>query len=146
MARSRATTVDGYLDELPPPRRELGTALRAFILKNLPEGYVESIGWGMPVYEVPLSRHADTYNGQPLGYVAFAAQKHGWSLYLMGVAMDPARRASLLAAFAAAGRKADLGKSCLRFRSLDDLPLQEIGCLIASTPVEAFIAEHERRR
>lgn len=146
MARSKATTVDAYLDELPPERRATGVALRRLIRTHLPKGYVEAMSWGMPSYEVPLSRHADTYNGQPLAYVAFAAQKNGWSLYLMGVHVDAAGEAALREAFAAAGKKPDLGKSCLRFRTLDDLPLAAIGELIASTPVADFIAKHERVR
>lgn len=146
MARSKASTVDAYLDELPADRRAIGVALRQLIRKHLPKGYVEAISWGMPSYEVPLSRHADTYNGQPLAYVAFAAQKNGWSLYLMDLTVDAAGEAALRKAFAAAGKKPDLGKSCLRFRTLDDLPLAAIGELVAATPVADFIARHERAR
>lgn len=144
MARSNAVTVDAYLDELPPERREAARTLRRMILAHLPEGYVESMNWGMPCYEVPLSRHADTYNGQPLGYVAFAAQKNGWSLYLMDLAMNADKEVALRTAFAKAGRKLDLGKSCVRFRTPEDVPLEAIGALIASTPVADFIAGHER--
>lgn len=146
MARSKAVTVDAYLDELPPERRAAARTLRRMILAHLPEGYVESMSWGMPCYEVPLSRHADTYNGQPLGYVAFAAQKNGWSLYLMDLAVNADKEAALRTAFAKAGRRLDLGKSCVRFRTLEDVPLEAIGELIASTPVADLIAGHERAR
>lgn len=146
MARSAATTVDAYLAELPPERRAVAAALRALILEYLPHGYVETISWGMPSYEVPLSRYADTYNGQPLGYVAFAAQKNGYSLYLSGVYTDPDKDAALRAAFAQAGKKLDRGKACVRFKRLDDLPLPAIGALIAVIPVTDFIAGHERSR
>lgn len=146
MARSKATTVDAYVGELPPERRAVAQTLRRMILAHLPEGYVETMNWGMPSYEVPLSRHADTYNGQPLGYLAFAAQKNGWSLYLMGLALDADKEAALREAFAKAGRKPDMGKSCVRFRTLDDLPLDAVAGLIASTPVADFIAAHERAR
>lgn len=146
MARSAATTVDAYLAELPPDRRAIAERLRELIVANLPEGYVEAMNWGMPSYEVPLSRHADTYNGQPLGYVAFAAQKNGYSLYLLGVSVDAAREAELREAFARAGRKLDMGKACVRFKRLDDLPLEAIGRLIAATPVDEFIAACERSR
>lgn len=146
MARSAATTVEDYLAELPPERRAVAAALRALILEHLPHGYVETISWGMPSYEVPLSRYAHTHNGQPLGYVAFAAQKNGYSLYLSGVYMDPDKDAALRAAFAQAGKKLDMGKSCVRFKRLDDLPLPAIGTLIAGTSMADFIACYERSR
>jgi uncharacterized protein YdhG (YjbR/CyaY superfamily) len=146
VARSDATTVDAYLAELPPDRRAIAERLRELIVANLPEGYVEAMNWGMPSYEVPLSRHADTYNGQPLGYVAFAAQKNGYSLYLLGVSVDAVREAELREAFARAGRKLDMGKACVRIKRLDDLPLEAIGRLIAATPVDEFIAACERSR
>ena len=95
MVSSAARSVDEYLAQLPGERREVAVALRKLVRDHLPPGYVEAMNWGMPCYEVPLARHPDTYNGQPLGYVAFAAQKNGYSLYLMGVHGDPAREARL---------------------------------------------------
>ncbi|HEX7768702.1 MAG TPA: DUF1801 domain-containing protein [Dokdonella sp.] len=146
MAGSTARTVEDYLARLPEERREIAAALRRLVLEHLPQGYVESMNWGMPCYEVPLARHPGTYNGQPLGYVAFAAQKNNYALYLMGVYADGALEARLRAGFERIGRKPDIGKSCVRFRRLEHLPLEEIGDLIASTPVDAFIAMHERQR
>lgn len=146
MARSAATTVDAYLAELPPERRAVAERLRELIAANLPAGYVEAMNWGMPSYEVPLSRHPDTYNGQPLGYVSFAAQKNGYSLYLIGVSVDADREAELREAFARAGKKLDMGKACVRFKRLDDLPLPAIGRLIAAMPVDDFVAACERSR
>lgn len=146
MVSSAARTVDEYLEQLPAERREVATALRKLVRDHLPPGYVEAMNWGMPCYEVPLSRHADTRNGQPLGYVAFAAQKNAYSLYLMGVYGDPAREARLRAGFDRIGRKPDIGKSCVRFRKLEHLPLEEIGELIASISVDELIAAHERQR
>jgi uncharacterized protein YdhG (YjbR/CyaY superfamily) len=146
MVSSAARTVDEYLEQLPAERREVATALRKLVRDYLPPGYVEAMNWGMPCYEVPLSRHADTRNGQPLGYVAFAAQKNAYSLYLMGVYGDPAREARLRAGFDRIGRKPDIGKSCVRFRKLEHLPLEEIGELIASISVDELIAAHERQR
>jgi hypothetical protein len=145
MVSSAARNVDEYLEQLPAERREVAIALRKLVRDHLPPGYVEAMNWGMPIYEVPLSRHPDTYNGQPLGYVAFAAQKNGYSLYLMGVYGDPAREARLLAGFERIGRKPDMGKSCVRFRKLEHLPIEEIGELIASVPVDTLIALHERQ-
>jgi hypothetical protein len=144
MVSSAARSVDEYLAQLPGERREVAVALRKLVRDHLPPGYVEAMNWGMPCYEVPLARHPDTYNGQPLGYVAFAAQKNGYSLYLMGVHGDPAREARLRAGFDRIGRKPDMGKSCVRFRKLEHLPLEEIGELIASMPVEELVTLHER--
>ncbi|NUT94440.1 MAG: DUF1801 domain-containing protein [Saccharothrix sp.] len=138
MVRSRASTVEAYLDELPAARREVVAAVRAVVLANLPEGYDEGMAWGMITYSVPLSRSGKTYNGQPLGYVALAAQKNHLSLYLMGV--YGSREDEFRAAFEATGRKLDMGRSCVRFRELDDLPLDVIGAEVARQSVDEFLA------
>lgn len=146
MVMSRATTVNEYLAELPEDRRAVVTAVRELIRKHLPEGFRETVGWGMLTYAVPLERYPDTYNGQPLCNVALASQKNYCSLYLMGVYQDEEQAAALKDAFRAAGKKLDMGKSCLRFRSLDDLPTEAIGQLIARTSVDTFIARYEASR
>lgn len=141
-----ATTVDAYLAALPPERREVATALRALIRRHLPEGYAEAMTWGMPTYEVPLDRYPDTYNGKPLAYVGFAAQKNNYALYLMCVYSDGTQERMLREAAAAMGITLDMGKSCVRFRALDRLPLDAIGSVIASHPVDAYIALYEASR
>ena len=146
MVRSKATTVAQYLEELPPERRAVVSAVRKTILANLPEGYAESMNWGMISYEVPLERYPDTYNGQPLGYLALAAQKRHYSLYMTGVYQDPEQEAKLREGFKKAGKKLDMGKSCVRFRKLDDIPLDVVGDLIASTPPDELIARYEESR
>jgi uncharacterized protein YdhG (YjbR/CyaY superfamily) len=146
MVTSAAATVDAYLAELPPERREVAAALRALIRRHLPAGYAEAMTWGMPTYEVPLARYPDTYNKKPLAYVGFAAQKQKYSLYLMGVYADSVQERSLREAAAAMGTTLDMGKCCLRFASLDRLPQEAIGKLIASLSVDDFIAMHEAAR
>lgn len=146
MVTSTATTVDAYLAALPPERREVATALRALIRRHLPAGYAEAMTWGMPTYEVPLDRYPDTYNGKPLAYVGFAAQKNNYALYLMCVYSDSAQERTLREAAAAMGTTLDMGKSCVRFRALDRLPLDAIGTLIASHPVDEYIALYEAAR
>ena len=146
MVRSKATTVAQYLEELPPERRAVVSAVRKTILANLPEGYAESMNWGMISYEVPLERYPDTYNGQPLGYLALAAQKRHYSLYMTAVYQDPEQEAKLREGFKKAGKKLDMGKSCVRFRKLDDIPLDVVGDLIASTPPDEMIARYEESR
>jgi hypothetical protein len=100
----------------------------------------------MLCYQIPLDRYPDTYNGQPLGYVALASQKNYCALYLMGAYMDPAQTAALKDAFKKAGKKMDMGKSCLRFRKPDDLPLDAVAKVIAAMPPEKFIAMVEANR
>jgi Domain of unknown function (DU1801) len=146
MARSAAATVEEYLAELPEDRRAALSAVRDVILRNLPEGYVEGMGFGMIGYVVPLERYPQTYNRQPLAFASLAAQKNYNTLYLMGVYGSPEQERRLREAFQAAGKKLDMGKSCIHFRSADDLPLDAIGHLVADTPPEALIARHEAAR
>ncbi|HEY0995779.1 MAG TPA: DUF1801 domain-containing protein [Gemmatimonadaceae bacterium] len=143
MARSQASTVEEYLEELPPGRREVVAALRSLILTNLPAGYEEGIGFGMIGYGIPLADYPHTYNRQPLSCVALAAQKHYFALYLTCVYGDPERETWLRERFRGAGKKLDMGKSCIRFRSLDDLPLDAIAELVAGTPPARLIERYE---
>lgn len=146
MVSSAAGTVKQYLAELPPERRKVVSAVRDIINANVPDGYQESMAFGMIGWSIPLSRYPETYNKQPLGYVALAAQKNNYSLYLMGVYADGRQEQKLRAAAAAIGRKLDMGKSCLRFKSVDDLPMAAIGELIASMSVDDYIAVYEASR
>ena len=136
MVQSKAATVEQYLDELPPGRREVVSEVRKTILEYLPEGYMESM----------LEDYPDTYNGQPLGYLALAAQKNYYSLYMMGVYGDAEQEAKLEEGFKEAGKKLDMGKSCVRFRKLEDVPLDVIGEVVASTAPQAMIAQYEKSR
>jgi len=144
--KSGAGTVAGYLKELPPERRSALAAVRAVVRKHLPAGYRETMNWGLICYEIPLARYPDTYNGQPLCYAALAAQKSHNSLYLTGAYQDPAQAKRLEDGFKSAGKKLDMGKSCIRFREVEDLPLDLIGELIAGTSPERFIAQYEAAR
>ncbi len=146
MAKSNAATVDQYLSELPEERRAILSRVRDVILRNLPAGYRESINWGMITYEVPPERYPNTYNGQPLAYLALAAQKNYYALYLTGVYQDSEQEKWLREAYGAAGKKLDMGKSCLRFRKLEDLPLDVIGRVVASTAPDEFIDRYEASR
>jgi hypothetical protein len=146
MPRSSAATVEEYLQELPEERRAVVAAVREVILRNLPAGYREGMSWGMISYEVPLERYPNTYNGQPLSYAALAAQKNYYAVYLMTAYGDPERESWFREEYRKAGKKLDMGKSCVRFRRLEDLPLELIGRVIAATPPEAWIAIYEASR
>jgi hypothetical protein len=143
MVSSKAPTPEAYLDELPPERAGFVSRLRDLVNANLPDGYVERMNWGMISWEVPLERYPDTYNGQPLVYAGLAAQKNHTALYLNCVYASEARTERLKAAWAAAGRKLDMGKSCLRFKRPEDVAEDVLAETIRSIPVERFIAEYE---
>ena len=143
MVSSAATTVADYLKSLPKERSAVLSAVRSVIRKHLPKGYVESMNWGMICYEIPLKRYPETYNGQPLALAALAAQKDYYALYLMCIYQDAALLKKLRESFRKAGKKLDMGKSCIRFKSLDGLPLDVIGEFIARVPPDDFIARYE---
>jgi len=144
--RTDAKTVDEYLRSLPDDRRHAIEQVRQVILTNLPNGYAEAMNWGMISYEVPLEVQPDTYNGQPLMYAALASQKHHMALYVTSVYSDEMEAVAFKAAYRAAGKKLDMGKSCVRFKRLEDLPLDLIGETIGTTSVESFIELVDRRR
>lgn len=146
MPEPAPATVADYLAGLPEERRSAIEAVRRIIRRNLPKGYEETVSWGAIAYEIPLKRYPDTYNGKPLAYVCLASQKNYCALYLMGVYQVPEQAEKLKAAFAAVGKKADMGKSCIRFRTADDLPLEAIGKLVAGTPADKFIEQYEAGR
>lgn len=146
MVSSRATSVEEYLDELPPDRRAVVAAVRDVILKNLPAGFVEAMNWGMISYQVPLERYPDTYNGQPLMLAALAAQKNHYAVYLTSPYTRPGGEEELRRAWEKAGYGLDMGKSCVRFKRLDDLPLEVVAEAIRRTPVDELIEQYESSR
>ena len=94
----------------------------------------------------PLSRYPDTYNKQPICYVALSSQKNYCSLYLMGAFWSASQLEQLKAAFGAAGKKLHMGKCCVNFKSPDDLPLEAIGTLISAISSEQWIEMYEQSR
>ena len=142
--RSEATTVKAYLDELPADRAAALSKVRTVVRRHLPAGIVETMRWGMISYEVPLSVVPDTYNGQPLSYAGLASQKNAMSLYLMSVYADEALSTWFADAYRASGKRLDMGKSCVRFRTLDDLPLDLVGQAIGKVTLEEFVARYQQ--
>jgi len=137
--RSEANSVEEYLAELPDERGKAISAVRDVILENLPEGYDEVMNWGMITYEVPLATCPDTYNGNPLMYAALASQKNHMAVYLTAIYMSEDSRKAFEHQYRATGKRMDVGKSCVRFRKLDNLPLSLIGEVVASTSVSEFV-------
>ena len=144
--RSDALTVDEYLAELPPERRDAIAAVRRTALDSLPDGYCETMDFGMISYVIPLEDYPKTYNKHPLMLAAIASQKRYMAVYLNNIYSSADTARWFLDAYHASGKKLDMGKSCVRFKTLDDLPLALIGRAIARTPAYEFIALYEASR
>jgi len=144
--RSNATTVEEYLAELPEDRRAAISTVRDVVNANLPEGYEETMEWGMVTWVVPLSEYPDTYNGKPLSYISLASQKNHLALYLMGLNSESPHEQWFRQQYVERGMKLDMGKSCVRFRTLDEVPLDVVGEVVARVPVAEFVALYESSR
>ncbi|MEX2284384.1 MAG: DUF1801 domain-containing protein [Gemmatimonadota bacterium] len=134
-----STSVATFLAQLPADRRAEVERVRDLVKQHLPAGYEEVVSKKMLVYQVPLKQYAETYNGQPLWYVALASEKSYLSLHLMPIYQDSVQAQRLKDAFQAAGKKLNMGKACIRFKTADDLPLDAIGAVVASTPLERWV-------
>ncbi|MDE2969082.1 MAG: DUF1801 domain-containing protein [Chloroflexota bacterium] len=121
-------------------------SVRDVVLANLPEGYEEIMDFGMISYVVPLSVVPKTYNGHPLMYASLADQKNHMALYLMCLYTHNEDMGWFEERYAASGKKLDMGKSCVRFKKLDDLPLDLIGEVIGMTPMERYVSFYEEAR
>jgi len=144
---SKAKTVQQYLKSLPPDRREAIQAVRQVILENLGEGYAEGMQYGMIGYFVPHSVYPAGYHcdpKQPLPFASLASQKQYMSLYLMCIYDDAGNKDWFVKQWAKTGKKLDMGKACIRFKKLADLPLALIGRAIARVPVKKHIAQYEK--
>lgn len=146
MVQSAAATPDDYLRELEPARRVELSAVRDLVNGALAPGFVERMAWGMISWEVPVEVSGPTYNKQPLSYVALAAQKRHLSLYLNCVGVSDERTERLRKAFAAAGKKFDMGKGCLRFRAAADLPAEALAAEIGSLTPAEFVDLYRKAR
>jgi uncharacterized protein YdhG (YjbR/CyaY superfamily) len=147
-AKPQPASVEEYIASLPADRRQEVERVRQVVRRNLPAGHEEGIGFGMICYSVPLGAYRDTYNKQPLMYAALASQKNYLSLYLMPLYPDGTLDKRVRDAFAAAGKRLDMGKSCIRFKRADDLDLDVIGDVVAAVPMERWIeiAKSVRRK
>ncbi len=143
---SKATTVEGYLAELPPDRRSAIETVRKVFRDNLGKGYEERMQYGMIGYCVPHSVFPAGYHcdpKQPLPFAGLASQKGHMSLYLMGLYMSPRAREAFETAWKKAGKKLDMGKSCVRFKKIEDLALDVLAATLRSMPCEAFVEQYQ---
>jgi hypothetical protein len=143
---SNVKTPAQYIASLPASRAKTIETVRALVNKHIPRGYDECLVWGTIGWTIPLSRYPDTYNKQPICYVALSSQKNYCSLYLMGAFWSASQLEQLKAAFKAAGKNLDMGKCCVHFESPDDLPIEGIGKLISAIPSEKWIEMYEQSR
>jgi len=139
-AATKAATVAALIKQLPPDRRAEVEKIRDLVRRNLPKGYEETVSGRMIAWVVPLRRYPDTYNGQPLWYAALGSGKSYLSLHLMTVYAHAPLAERLRAGFKAAGKKLDMGKACIHFQSADDLALDTIAEIVASVPLEKYVA------
>ena len=146
MVSSKATTVEQYLAELEPARRQEIEKVRKLLLENLPPGLEEVMNWGMICYQVPFSRFPKTYNDQPLMYAALASQKHKISLYLMSIYAYDDLREKFESDWKASGKRFDVGKSCIRFKAVSDIPVEVIKVAIGAVSVEQYLEQYQLLR
>lgn len=154
---AKPASVDEYLASLPEDRRQVVEAVRKVILANLDSGFEEGLQYGMIGYYVPhrvfpAGYHCDPR--QPLPYAALASQKNHLSLHLMGLYISPETDAEgenpetrwFRQAWAATGKKLDLGKACLRFKKVDDLALDVLGEAFRRLPAQRYIERYQAVR
>ncbi len=149
MAKSATSsaTVKEYLDSLPEDRRKALRKVRAAVNKGLPTGYKEGMQYGMIGWFVPHSKYPAGYHcdpSQPVPFAGLASQKNHMALYLMCIYGDESHRRWFETQWKKAGKKLDMGKSCVRFKSVDDLALDVITEAIARVPIDAYIAHYEQ--
>jgi hypothetical protein len=145
--QSKAKTVKEYLAELPPDRKAAISAVREVILKNLPKGFEEVMQYGMIGYVVPHTAYPPGYHcdpKQPLPFVALASQKNHMAVYMMNIYMDKETENWFVKSYRATGKKLDIGKSCIRFKKLEDLALEIIGQAVGRKSVKEYIALYEK--
>jgi hypothetical protein len=146
MVQSKATTVARYLKELPADRREALEVLRRVVLDNIDADIEERMSYGMIGYHVSKKAYPDGYHcdpSMPLPYAGLASQKSSISLYMMGLYMDPDDVGWFQRAWKATGKKLDMGKSCVRFKRIEDVPLDVVAQAIRRMPSARYIATYE---
>ncbi len=146
MVSSRAKTVNQYIDELPVERKEIVKKLRSSIRKNLPSGYKEVMEFGMICYVIPLEKYPNTYNKKPLVYCALASQKQYVSLYLSCVYVDKKTRIEFEQSYQKSDKKLNAGASCIRFKTMQEIPFEVVNKAIRKFSVKQFIDIYEKSR
>ena len=144
----KATTIDEYIHQLPKDRKEIITKLRTVIKKNIPKGFVEELNYNMPGYVVPHSLYPSGYhcnNTLPLPFINIASQKHFIAIYHMGIYANKELMDWFTKAYPLHCKHTlDMGKSCIRFKKMDDIPYQLIGELVQKISPTQWIEMYEK--
>ena len=144
---SKATTPEQYIQELPEDRVEAITKLRKVVNENLPKGFKEVMSYGMIGYVVPHEIYPAGYHctpNLPLPFMSFASQKNSVNFYHMGIYAEPEILKWFIAEYPKYSKtKLDMGKSCVRFKKMDQIPYELIGELVQKVTVEDWIAKYE---
>lgn len=142
-----ANTPEEYMSKVPEERQKAFAQLRETILNHLPEGFTEMMGYGMIAYSVPLSIYPDGYHCDPsipLPFMNLGNQKNYIALYHMGLYANPDLLSWFQGAYPQhAKRKLDMGKSCIRFKKMDDIPYELIGALVDKMSAQSWIDLYE---
>ena len=145
----KASTIEVYISQLPEERKEAIEKLRNIIIKNLPDGFEEGINYGMIGYYVPHSIYPNGYHCSPdlpLPFMNIASQKNSINIYHMGIYADKKLYDWFVSEYPKySKRKLDMGKSCIRFKKLENIPYQLIGELCAKTSVKQWIGLYEKK-
>jgi len=148
MVQSKANTVKQYLNELSDDRRDAISAIRDVILENLPDGIEEGMQWGMIGYFVPHRIYPSGYHCQPdepLPFASLANQKNHMAFYGFNIYIDEKQQEWFVKEWKKTGKKLDMGKSCVRFKKLDDVPLSVLAKLTRRCSVEKYIKLYEKQ-
>ena len=147
--RSEAKSVEQYLSELPKDRRAAISAVRDVVAANIDKNIEEGIHYGMITWCIPHRIFPDGYHttpGQPLPYASLASQKNYMTLYLMTEWASPGGESWFRKEWAKSGKKLDKGKTCIHFKTVDDLALDVIGETLRRMPMKKFIEQYETWR
>lgn len=145
--KSNAATVETYLASLPEDRRKIVDALRKVIRENLDPAFEEGMQYGALGYFLPHARYPDGYHcdpKQPLPFAGIASQKNHVGLYLFCIYASEEDQAAFRRDWLASGKKLDMGKSCVRVKKLEDIPLDVVGRTFARITAKKFVASYER--
>lgn len=144
---SQPATSAAYLAALPAGQRELADAILQTIRKNADPKFEEGLQYGMPAFYLPHSVYPSGYHcdaKQPLPFASVASRKSGVSIYLFGVYCDPAEQERLQKEWKATGHRLDMGKSCIRVKKLEQVPLDVLGASVRRMKAAKFVKAYEK--
>lgn len=145
--RIEASSPEDYISKLPEDRKEVISKLRSVVLENLPKGFSEEMSYGMIGYVVPHSLYPDGYHCDPklpLPFMSMASQKNFVAFYHMGLYAKPELHDWFVKEYPNHAKyKLDMGKSCIRFKRMDDVPYQLIGELVKRMSQEEWVGIYE---